>query len=145
MHQKTLEAVHTRFRERSNVGGVPWNNPSPRRPIDAALVSRCLALGLERGGVGRSRNAVQRHIDQRGISPGCSGGCYSFEAAPIGSPGFVDMDMRIDKSGQNDQVLEIFFVCMSRNFVPSNHIFNPIVLYEQRAGTNSLRGDDAAR
>ena len=80
---------------------------APGRPVDHALPGGCLALQFQRGDGGGFGQAVQGHVDQRGVAAGGGGARGGGEALPFGAAGLVDVDVGVDQAGENGAVAEV--------------------------------------
>ena len=106
--QEAFEPGDTGPRERFELGRVARDHPAPEPHVDMALTVGRPALGRQRGRADRGRDAVQRHVDQRG-DPACRGGPGGAgEALPLGVTRFADVHMRVDEAGQEHHVLPEF-------------------------------------
>ena len=105
--QEAFEAGNPGAGQWQQVGLVVRDRAAPGRPVDQALAGCGLAFGLQRGDRRGLRQAVQRHVDQRGVAArGCRprGGS---KALPLGAAGLVDVDMAVDQAGQQRVLAEV--------------------------------------
>ena len=104
--QEAFEASHACCRQRRNVFLVLPRQSTPGHPIYAALPGGRIALGFERGDRGGLGQAIERHIDQRGVAPGRGGAGSGGEAFPFRAARFVYVHVRIHQAGQQHPVAE---------------------------------------
>jgi hypothetical protein len=65
------------------------------------------ALGFEISDGGSRGEAIERHVHKEGVASGGGGARGGAKAFPFGAAGFVDVDVRIDKSREEGGVSEI--------------------------------------
>ena len=54
--------------------------------------------GFDRGGFGQ---AVQRHVDERGVAAASGSTGRGLEAFPLGAAGFIDVNVGVNEAGEN--------------------------------------------
>ena len=145
MHKKAFKSQHACSRERLNLFLIALNHASPRRPIDLALTLRRVPLRLKGGHIRGRGDTIQRHVHEHGVPAGCSRACCRMKSLPLGSPRFVDVDMRIDQSGQKGCLAEVFAAGICWNFTLSDHGLDPLLLHQHSPGPDSLRRNNPAR
>ena len=102
--EEALEAAHARARERLErhrhcPGTTPPQKPTSTWQRPAAARRFASSAATRR----RGRNAVERHVDERGHAARRGRARRRLEAFPVGAAGLVDVDVRIDKARQHDQ------------------------------------------
>ena len=77
----------------------------PQKPdVDVALPSGRAPLDVQRRGVDRRWDGVERHVDDRGDAAGGRGAGRRREALPLGSAGLVDVYVRVHEPRDEDLV-----------------------------------------
>ncbi len=98
VEEEALEAEHSRVVQTGQVTEVVRHRTTPEADVDRALPPRGRALGLEGLDGDRRRHGVQRHVHDRGDATRGRGTRRGLEALPLGPPGLVDVDVRVDQS-----------------------------------------------
>ena len=102
--QEALEARHARLVQGPQVGDVARHRPAPERDVHRKLAGRGGLLGAQRGhGHGR-RDAVQRHVHDRGHPARGGGRGGGREPFPLGAPGLVHVHVAVHQPGQQHLV-----------------------------------------
>ena len=84
---------------------LPGTTP-PQKPTSTAQLARAgRELGLERRARGGDRQAVERHVDQRGHAAGRGGARRGREALPLGAARLVDVHVAVDQAGRDDHAI----------------------------------------
>jgi len=85
----------------SELDGVARDEAAEKSGVDRAVAASRGTLGLQTSNIGGGRDAVERHIEQRGHTAGrrCAGG--GLESLPLGAPGLVHMDVGIHQSRED--------------------------------------------
>ena len=98
MHQEGLASEHSRQPRARRVTRrcQGRRRPRSRRPRSTAL-RRPRSLLLERRARGGHRQAVERHVDNRGHPAGGGGSRACLEALPLGAPRLVEVHVAIDE------------------------------------------------
>ena len=92
--EEALEAGDAGAGERQDVRPGCRRRRRPRRPSPPCTgPAAACALGFERGDGGGFGQAVQRHVDERGVAAGGGGAGAGGEALPLGAAGLVDVDV----------------------------------------------------
>ena len=100
VQQEALEAEDAGVVQRAQVGDVARDGAAPEADVDVRLLLGGLPLHLERGHVDGRRDAVQRHVHDRGHAAGGRGPGGAGEALPFGASGVVDVHVGVDQAGQ---------------------------------------------
>jgi hypothetical protein len=127
VYEEALEPEDPRIVQLAQVGAIAWDGAAPEADVDERLPRGGLALHVQRLHIGRRRDAVQRHVDDRRDTAGAGRAGCAGEALPSGSAGFVHVHMRVDQSREERLVV-----------VQVNDV-SPV-----HAGVDGLDGDDAA-
>jgi hypothetical protein len=90
--------------QRGQLREVARHRAAPEPDVDGALPGRGLALDLQRRDVDRRRQAVQRHVDERGDPARGGGPGGRGEALPLGAARLVEVHVRVDQPGQQHLV-----------------------------------------
>ena len=77
---------------------VAGHGPAPEAHVDVHLVAGDVALDLQRLHVDRRRDAVQRHVQDRGHTARGGGLGGGREALPLGAARLVHVHMRVDQA-----------------------------------------------
>ena len=94
----------------SQVPDVAGDRAAPEADVDVHPAGRRLALDLQRRDIDGRRQAVERHVHDRGHPAGRGRTGRRLEALPLGAAGIVDVDVRVDQPGQqHDVVAEVEF------------------------------------
>ena len=102
--QEALEAHDPRLVQRTQAGEVARHGTAPERDVGRQLAGRGGLLGVQRGhGHGR-RDAVQRHIHDRGHPPGGRRRGRRGEPLPLGPAGLVHVHVAVHQPGQQHLV-----------------------------------------
>ena len=146
--RKALEAEHAGARERLEVGGVAGHDAAPEADVDVTSPGRGAPLGFERGDRGRGRNAVERHVDERGDAAGGRGERRRFESFPVGAARIVDVHVRIDEAGHHDGGARVDQRCLAVPAVPepclrTRSTMMRAVVDADRRRTHAVRQHDA--
>ena len=96
-HRKHLKPRTPAARQRRQVGGVARHDAAPESHVDMTSTARRGAFLLEAGNRRGRRDAVERHVHERGDAAGRGRARRVREALPVGTPGIVDVDVRIDE------------------------------------------------
>src|SRR5215471_14515564 len=96
--EEALESENACAPQRRELAEIAWDDAAPEPDVDMTLTPRRLSLRLERRDADRAREAVERHVDQRGDPSGCRGACGRGEAFPFGIAGLADMHVRVDQA-----------------------------------------------
>lgn len=83
---------------------------APEREVEAGFFLTEAALFLEGGTGDDGRAGVQRHVEKRGAATSSEGAGAGGEAFPVGAAGFVEMDMGVDPTGQDQGVADVDFL-----------------------------------
>lgn len=102
LNHETLEASNTSFNQRLQLVGIPGNYTTIEADIDPALSPASLELLLETMESGGGRNGVERHVNNRCYTSTGSCASASPETLPLSSTGFVEMDMSIHQSWEEE-------------------------------------------
>jgi hypothetical protein len=78
---------------------VSWYRAAPERDVHRELSTRGGLLGAQRGDVDGGRDAVERHVDDRGDAASRCGGGRGREALPVRAARLVDVDVAVHQSG----------------------------------------------
>jgi hypothetical protein len=105
--QETLEPEHARPMQRSELGGVAGDQPAKEAGIDRAPAKGRGALDLEGRHVGGGRDAVERHVEQRGDAAGSCRTGSGRESLPLRPAGLVHVDVRVHQSGEDERVSRV--------------------------------------
>jgi len=84
---------------------VAGDRPTPETDVDVGLLGRDGTLDVQGGHVDRRRQAVQRHVDDRGDPTGGGRPGRGREALPLGAARLVDVHVRVDHAGQQHLVV----------------------------------------
>ena len=102
-----LAAEHAGPRQVDQRAGVAGHDAAPEADVDGALALAGGDLGVERGARRRHRGGVERHVDDGRDAAGRGGARRRVEAFPLGAAGLVDVDVRVDQPGRDDQVADV--------------------------------------
>jgi hypothetical protein len=94
---EAFEPEHAGVVQRAQLWHVAGNRATPEPDIDEGLLGRGLAFDFESVGVDGGRDAVERHVDDRGNPSGGGGPGRAGEPFPLGAAGFVDVDVGVDE------------------------------------------------
>lgn len=101
LNKETLEAPDTSLDERKKLVRIAWYDTTPEADIDPTL-PLCSSNLLLKAASGRCRwYSVERHVNDCCYAATGSGLCTMVKSFPFGSSWLVEMNMRINKSGQN--------------------------------------------
>lgn len=107
--QEALEPAHPVGGELGHAervdGPVDRHRAAPEGDVDRHPTLGRRPFHRERRGVDRGRNAVERHVDERGDPTGRRGTGGAGEALPVGAAGLVDVDVAVDQTGQEHLVV----------------------------------------
>ncbi len=117
---------------------------APWRPVYVALAGRRLTLGFECSDRRCFRQAIERHIDQRGIAARRRSAGGGGEAFPFGSARFVHVHMRIHQAGQQHAIAELVHFGGARHGSGVAHFLDASLVDDDRCRPHSLRRDHAA-
>ena len=121
---------------------MPGMAPPQKADIDEAVLFRCLAFHVEGGNIDGRREAVQRHVDDRGDAarrgrPGGAG-----KALPFGAAGVVDVHVGVHQAGQEDLIKSQPHYPIGREISPEiADSGNPSAAIGNRARHLALDGD----
>ena len=101
--QETLEARHAGLGERRKLCGVTGHDAAPERVVHGRVAGRRPNLLLQAFDRGRHRDAVQRHVHDRGDASRRGGPRRGLEALPVGAPRLVHVDVCVHGSGEHDR------------------------------------------
>ena len=126
-----------------NSAALPRTTPPHGCPVDPRVTTCRGALGFEGCDVCGFGQAVKRHVDQsRDATGGCGArGCV--ETLPSAA-GIVDVDVRVDQAGENDQIPKVVEFHGTHGFVPGANRDDLFALHDQRGGGESVPGQDAS-
>ena len=142
--QEALEPGHAGCRQGRKVFLVLPGQSTPGRPVHAALAGGRVTLGFERSNRGGFRQAIERHIHQRGVAAGRGGAGGGGEAFPFRPARFVDVHMRIHQAGQQHQVAELMQLRLRAVRLRAAHRLNASLLDDYRCRPHALGRDHAA-
>ena len=98
--EERLEAEHPGLVQPGQVAQVAGHHATPETHVHVRGRPGGGLLFRERGGRGRRRQAVQRHVDQRGHPARSGGPCRGREALPLGAARLVDVHVGVHQPGQ---------------------------------------------
>ena len=102
--QEALEAHHARVVQGRRSAALPGTAPPQNATSTASWPAAAACLAAQRGhGHGR-RDAVQRHVHDRGHPARRGGGRRGREPFPLGAPGLVDVHVAVHQPGQQHLV-----------------------------------------
>jgi hypothetical protein len=96
VQQEALEPEHPCVVQRSQLGDIAGDRAAPEADVDVRLPLGGLPLQLQRGHVAGRRNAVQRHVDDRGDASGGGRAGRAGEPFPLGPARVVDVHVGVD-------------------------------------------------
>ena len=102
--EEAFESKGAVIQHRVELGCVAGNRASPKADVDPALPLHRLGFGQERFDGSRWRDAVERHVDQGGHPARRCRPRGGLESLPIRPPRLVDVDVRVDEAGHDDEV-----------------------------------------
>src|SRR5688500_17021597 len=79
---------------------VTGNHATPEPDVDVYAAARGVALRHQGRVGGGRRNAVERHVDQRGDAARRGGSGAGWEALPVGTTGVVELAVAVDQARQ---------------------------------------------
>ena len=130
--------------KRRKVFVVLARQSTPGHPIHAALAGGRVALGFERSNRRGFRQAIERHIHQRGVAAGRGGAGGGGEAFPFRPARFVHVHMRIHQAGQQHQVAELVQQGCARYVSGLAHSLDASLFDDHRCRPHSLGRHHAA-
>src|ERR1700735_4992294 len=80
--EEAFEAADAGAGEGLNVGSVVIGDAAPCGPVNEAVALGGGTFGFERGYAGGGGEAVERHVDEGGVTAGGCGACSCGEAFP---------------------------------------------------------------
>src|SRR5205085_7877043 len=91
------------------------------------------------------RNAIKRHVDHRGDSASGRSFRGRSKSLPVSAPRLVDMDVRIDKAGHDDCIMEIkVFACRWKIFKAADCRDDALANTNRRGSELATQKDSAA-
>ena len=105
VHQEALETEDAGGVQRGQFPQVPGHGAAPEADVDEALALGTPALHVQRGDVDRRRDAVERHVQDRGDAAGGGRPRRRREALPLGASGFVDVHVGVDEAREEHDVV----------------------------------------
>ena len=103
--QEALEPEHALVVQAAQVVDVARDGATPEPDVDVAAPVGGLPLDLQRLDRARGRDAVERHVEQRGDAARRGGPGGRREALPLGAAGLVDVHVGVDEAGQQHLVV----------------------------------------
>jgi hypothetical protein len=107
MDEKTFESSHSCGGQLGEVLLIVGHHSSPGRPVHPAPAFRRSPLGFQGGHISSGRYTIQWHVHDAGKSARSRGARRGFEAFPFRATRIIDMNVCIDKAGQNGGIAEI--------------------------------------
>ena len=117
---------------------MPRTTPPHAAQSTQALPSGRGALGFEGLGVNGLRDAVERHVHEGCDAAGGSGLGRCLKALPLGAAGLVDVDVRVDKAGQQKGIAKVAQGAGRRRFAPTEDCSDAPILHQQRSGCKTI-------
>jgi hypothetical protein len=100
VQQEALEPEHSGVVQAPQLGQVARHRAAPEPHVDPGLAFGGLAFDAERGHVDGGRDAVERHVQDRGDSAGGRRAGGGGESLPLGAARLVDVHMGVDQPRQ---------------------------------------------
>src|SRR5262249_42939163 len=107
MTEERLEGADARVEQGLHAAGSAGHDASVKSAIDPRLPRGGLLLLLQGIQVRGHGTAVQRHVYERGYAPRGRSPRRGPEAFPFRATRFVDVDMRLNQPGQNDELTDV--------------------------------------
>ena len=104
VQQEALEAEDARVVQRAQRTEVAGHRTAPEPDVDVAPALGSSTLGRQGVDVDGRRDAVERHVDDRGDTAGSRRPGRRREALPLGAAGLVDVHVGVDHAGQQHLV-----------------------------------------
>jgi hypothetical protein len=105
VQQEALESEDAGVVQRAQLGEVARNRAAPEADVDVRLGRGGLSLEVQGRYVASRRDAVERHVDDRGDAAGRGRFGRAGEALPLGAPWVVHVNVRIDEAGHQHLVV----------------------------------------
>jgi hypothetical protein len=87
------------------VTDVPGDGATPKADVHVTLVDGGAPFGVQGLDVDGGRDAVERHVDERGHTPRSRGPSRGIEPLPVGTTWLVHVHVGVDQAGQQDLVV----------------------------------------
>ena len=106
--QKTFEADHARIPELRQFSRITGHHSTPKRSVDHQLAARGRQLCMQSIESGCGGYRVERHVHDRGHTPGRSRARRSRKTFPLSPARLVDMHVAVDEARHHDRVFAGF-------------------------------------
>ncbi len=142
--EEAFEARNSGGGQCSDVLLVVGDDSAPGGPIDMAFALRGGALLFECGDSRGLGQAIERHVDERGVAAGRRGAGRGLEAFPLGAAGFVDVNVGIDEAGENAVSAEVTNGVAVGNAVAVGYGLDAAVGDQHRRGADAFGENDSS-
>src|SRR3954466_13096762 len=126
---KALQPGDTSVDQRLDIFKVSGYRSRPKPHVNIALAFCGPPLRLKVRYRCRWWNTIQRHINQRCHATGRRRLRCSFESLPLGSTGFVNMNMGIDETRHNNRLASVHELAPEIGIDPFRNGFDPAIAY----------------